>query len=187
VGLFFESRLGLHHAEPRHKIFRLFGKQVLTTALIIAGFLVAVMGLIGCILPVLPGPLLSFLSLLILSMARSWTPFSPGFLITLGVLTGIVFLLDYLIPLVGAKRYGASRFGLWGSVMGMLIGIFLFPPFGLFVGGFLGAVIGELFSGKTGDHAFRAGVGVFVGNVLATGLKLGLCGVILFYYIREMF
>lgn len=158
----------------------------MTTLLVILGLLLAVMGLVGCILPVIPGPPLCFISLLVLSLARNWTPFSPVFLITLGILTAVVSLLDYIIPLFGARKYGATKYGVWGSIIGMVIGFFIFSPFGLFLGGFLGAVAGELFAGKKGDDALRAGLGVFVGNLLATGLKFGICGVMLFFYIKEM-
>ena len=159
----------------------------MTTTLIILGLILAVMGLIGCILPVIPGPPLSFISLLILSLARDWTPFSPTFLIVMGALTAVTFILDYIIPVVGARKYGATKYGLWGSILGMIIGLFIFPPFGLFLGGFMGAMAGELFAGKKGDEALKAGLGVFIGNLLATGLKFGLCGVMLFFYLREMF
>jgi len=96
-------------------------------------------------------------------------------------------ILDYFIPVIGAKKYGAGKYGLWGSIIGMIVGFFIFAPLGLFIGGFIGAVVGELFAGKTGDDAFKAGLGVFIGNLLAAGLKFGICGVMLFFYIKEMF
>ena len=70
---------------------------------------------------------------------------------------------------------------------GMIVGLFIFPPFGLFLGGFIGAMAGELWAGKKGDEALKAGLGVFIGTLFATGLKFGLCGVMLFFYVREMF
>ena len=159
----------------------------MTTTLIIIGLILAITGLIGCILPIIPGPPISFISLIILSVAKEWTPFSPTFLIVMGALTAIAFVLDYIVPVVGAKKYGATKYGLWGSVLGMMLGLFIFPPFGLFFGGFIGAMAGELFAGKKGDDAFKAGLGVFVGNLVATGMKFGLCGVMLFFYLKEMF
>jgi hypothetical protein len=88
---------------------------------------------------------------------------------------------------LGAKKYGASKFGLWGSVIGMIIGIFFIPPWGIIVGAFIGALMGELASGKTGRSALRAGWGILVGNVLGVGLKLAFTVVVLFFYIKEMF
>jgi uncharacterized protein YqgC (DUF456 family) len=105
----------------------------------------------------------------------------------MGGLNILVLILDYIIPAGWAKKYGASKFGVFCSVIGMLIGLFVFPPFGLFFGGLIGAVAGELYVGKAGGDALRAGWGVFVGNIVSTGLKMGLCGVMLFFYIKEMF
>ena len=105
----------------------------------------------------------------------------------MGALTATTFILDYIIPVAGAKKYGATKYGLWGSALGMVVGLFIFPPFGLFFGGFIGAMAGELFAGKKGDDALKAGLGVFIGNLVATGMKFGLCGVMLFFYLKEMF
>lgn len=102
-------------------------------------------------------------------------------------LTILVSISDYLIPAISAKRYGASRLSLWVSIAGMVIGLFLFPPWGMVIGAFLGAFAGELLAGRRGKSALRVSWGVFVGNMLSTGLKLALSGVMLFLYIREMF
>lgn len=160
---------------------------ILTTSLIIIGIILALAGFVGCILPILPGPPLGFLALLLLSFTKNWEPFSTTFLVVMGILTALVTVLDYLVPAAGAKKYGASKFGVWGSLAGLVIGFFFFPPFGMFVGGFVGAVAGELLAGRAGRTALRAGWGVFVGNLFGMGLKLGLSGVMLFFYIKEMF
>ena len=160
---------------------------VMTVAIIILGLILAVSGFVGCIFPIIPGPPLSFISLLILSYAKQWEPFSSIFLIVMGGLTVLALILDYVIPAAGAKKYGASNFSVFCSVIGMVIGIFAFPPFGLFIGGFVGGVAGELYRGKATEDALRAGLGAFVGNLVSIGLKMGLCGVMLFFYIKEMF
>ena len=154
--------------------------------LIILGFLLALMGLIGCILPIIPGPPLSFFSLIILSYAKNWEPFSVAFLIVMAGLTILVTVLDYIVPAIGAKKYGASKLGIWGSIIGMIFGIFIFPPWGVLIGAIMGALAGELAGGKKGKKALRASWGVFVGNILGVGLKLAFCGTILFFYIKEM-
>ncbi len=162
-------------------------EAVFTVSLIIAGLVLAIAGLIGCILPIIPGPPLSYLSLIVLSFAKGWEPFGTSFLVLMGILTAMVFFLDYAIPALGAKKYGASKWGVWGSLVGMIVGLFVFPPFGLFIGGFAGAVVGELYAGKARNDALKAGLGVFVGNLFSIGLKMGLCGVMLFFYIRALF
>ena len=159
---------------------------ILTTILVVLGLLLVVAGFVGCILPILPGPPLSFIALLLLSFAKDWEPFSVTFFIVMGGLTILVTVLDYLVPAVGAKKYGATKFGIWGSIIGLFVGLFVFPPFGLFLGGFAGAVVCELFAGREGKEALRAGWGSFIGNLAGMGLKLGLCGTMLFFYIKEI-
>lgn len=158
----------------------------LSVILAIIGLVMALSGLIACIVPIIPGPPLAYASLFVLSIARDWEPFSETFLIVMGIVTALVLALDYVVPTVGARKYGASKFGVWGSILGMLIGLFVFPPFGLFIGGFAGAMAGELYAGKGGDDAFRAGLGVFIGSLVGIGIKMGFCGVILFFYLTSM-
>jgi uncharacterized protein YqgC (DUF456 family) len=154
--------------------------------LIILGLLLALVGLLGCILPLIPGPLLSFLALIMLSCAKTWQPFSLTFLIIMaGVMIGLS-ILDYVVPAAGAKRYGASKMGVWGSIIGMLGGLFLFPPWGMFVGAIAGALVGELVAGREGKEVVRAGWGVLVGNMVVTGLKLAFSGSMLFLYLRAV-
>ncbi len=159
----------------------------MTTALIILGLILVLAGFIGCILPIVPGPPLGFIALIILSYAKDWQPFSGTFLIIMGGLTVIATVLDYVVPAAGARKYGASKFGTWGSILGLLIGLIAFPPLGMFIGGFIGAVIGELLAGRAGGKALRAGWGVFLGNLAGIGLKMAFSGVMIFFYVKEMF
>lgn len=159
----------------------------MTTLIAILGLLLALVGLVGCILPLVPGPPLCFGALVILSFAKNWEPFSLTFLIVTGGLTVAVSVLDFVVPPVAAKRYGASKIGVWGSIIGIILGFFLFPPWGMFFGAFAGALAGELLVRKEGKEVLRAGWGVFVGTMVGIGLKLALCGVMVFFYVREMF
>ena len=158
----------------------------MSTFLVVVGLLVAVLGFLGCILPVIPGVPLSFAALLILSLARDWQAFSAAFLVGMAALTIFVSALDILVPAWGASRFGASRVGVWSSVIGMLAGLILLPPFGVFVGAFVGAVAGEMIIGKKPESALRAGWGVFVGTAICLGLKLAAAGFMLYSYIRVM-
>jgi uncharacterized protein YqgC (DUF456 family) len=159
----------------------------LTVFIIVIGLILALAGMIGCILPIIPGPVLSFCALILLSWAKKWQIFSPTFWIVMGVLTAFLIVIDYIAPAAGAKKFGASKHGLWGSAMGMILGIFFIPPWGMIVGAFIGAIVGELSVGKSGRKALRAGWGILIGNGLAIGLKLAFTAVALFYYIKEMF
>jgi uncharacterized protein YqgC (DUF456 family) len=158
----------------------------LDVVIVAIGLILAIAGIIGCILPIIPGPIFSFLALILLSWTKNWQVFSLTFLIIMGSLTALLMILDYIAPALGAKKYGASKSGLWGSVIGMVIGIFFIPPWGIIVGAFVGALVGELLTGKSGKKALRAGWGILIGNVLAIGLKLAFTTVALFYYIKEM-
>jgi uncharacterized protein YqgC (DUF456 family) len=159
----------------------------LAIALIVLGLLCALIGLVGCIFPVIPGPPLSFLALILLSLAKNWEPFSSTFLIIMAGLAVLVTILDYVVPVVGAKKYGASKLGVWISMIGMLIGVLFFPPWGMLIGAFVGALAGELLAGKQGRKSLQAAWGVFVGNVVSIGIKLAYSGAIIFFYVKEMF
>ncbi len=154
--------------------------------LIILGLLLALVGLAGCILPLIPGPPLSFLALLILSYAKDWQAFSLTFLIIVAGLTMVVTILDYVVPAAGAKRYGASKLGVGGSIIGMLGGLF-FSALGNARGCNCRGTGWETGSGRQGKQALRAGWGVLVGNMVVTGLKLAFSGSMLLLYLRAVF
>ena len=151
------------------------------------GVVVIVLGFIGCFVPVLPGPIVSYLALIFLSIPKKWEVFSPTFLIIIGVATIAATVLDYILPVVTSKKKGATKGGIWGSILGMIAGIFFFPPFGMLIGAFAGAVIGELIFNKDRKNALKAGWGVFLGTVLSIFIKLGVSGVIAFYFFRGIF
>lgn len=156
-------------------------------ALIIVGLFLSLAGLVGSILPGVPGPPLGFFALVILSLAKHWEPFGPTFLIIMALLTAAATILDFVVPVAWARKHGASKSAIWGSIGGLVIGFFLFPPWGILLGPFLGALVGEAVSGKTGRRVLRSGWGALVGTLLGTGLKLALSGVMLFFYVKEMF
>jgi uncharacterized protein YqgC (DUF456 family) len=105
--------------------------------------------------------------------------------IILAVVTIFVIVMDYVIPLLGAKRYGASKWGIWGSVLGMVIGIF-WSPFGMIAGAFIGAVVVEWLVGKKEWEALRAGWGVVMGTLFATILRLGVSGMMTYYFVLAL-
>lgn len=138
---------------------------------IILGALLIIVGILGCILPVIPGPPISYGGMLLLQLTDE-PPFEANtLLIWLGVTVGVT-LLDYVVPVWGTRKYGGTKKGVWGSVIGLLVGMFFFPPIGIIVGPFLGAVLGEMIAGKQSNDALRAGFGSFVGLLAGTLLKL---------------
>ena len=153
----------------------------------VIGIVLIILGIIGCVVPGLPGPPLSYLALIFLSISKKWEVFSPEFLIVMAGVTILVTVIDFIIPALGAKRFGASKYGFWGAIIGMIIGLFYFPPLGIIIGAFLGAFVGEVISGKQTYGALKAGWGVFVGVVTGTVLKLIVSGIMTFYFFKALF
>src|SRR4030042_441302 len=150
---------------------------------IIIGSILMLLGLAGSILPMLPGPPLSFIGLFLLALLTHFSPpLTPTLVIILAIVTILVIVMDYIIPLLGAKRYGASKWGIWGSVLGMVIGIF-WSPFAMLVGAIIGAVVAEWLVGKKKREALRAGWGGVMGTLFATILRLGVSGGMIYYFI----
>ena len=153
--------------------------------LIVLGVLLIISGILGCVLPVLPGPPLSYLGLLLLHFTTRYQ-FTTRFLVIWAIITVVVYALDYIIPAWGTKRFGGSKRGIWGSVIGLVIGLFFFPPFGIIIGPFLGAIIGELSSGKDSGTALKSGFGSFMGFLAGTLLKLMASGMMTWYFFKEL-
>ena len=155
------------------------------TVLITIGILLIIAGIAGCIVPFLPGPPLVYGSLLLLQLS-SKPPFSTNFLILWAVLTTLILLADYYIPIWGTKKSGGTKGGTWGATIGLIIGIFFLPPLGIILGPFLGAYIGELVQGQDSGKALRSAVGSFVGFVTGTLMKLAISVVMAYYFIRAV-
>lgn len=149
-------------------------------ALVILGFLLMVVGVLGCILPVIPGPPLSYGGLILLELT-DFADFSATFLIGFAVLAVAVTILDYFVPIWGTRRYGGTKYGSWGATVGVVLGIFLFPPLGIIILPFVGAVVGESIKGSDFNASLRAGFGSFVGFLMGTGIKL-IAALIMAYY-----
>jgi uncharacterized protein len=159
---------------------------LLETIAIIIGSIFVLLGIAGCVLPILPGPVLSFLGLLLLALLKQFSPpLTPTLIMIMALLALVVTVGDYVIPLWGAKRYGATKWGIWGSVIGMAIGIF-FSPFGMLLGAFIGAVTVEWLVQKERGKALKAGWGVFIGSLAGMALKLGVSGMMAYYFIRGL-
>ena len=139
--------------------------------LLTIGFLFVMLGLIGSFLPVLPGPLTSWLGLLVLYFT-SIVPMNYAFLGITLIIAILIWILDYIIPAIGTKRFGGSTYGIYGTTIGLLIGLFSPIPFGILLGAFLGAFIGEMLHDKTNTRrAFRASIGSLLGLITSATIK----------------
>jgi uncharacterized protein YqgC (DUF456 family) len=155
----------------------------------ILAVLLVLAGVAGCVLPVVPGPPLAFAGYLVLWAARGFEPHYGGAAvpwILLGA-TVVVTAVDLLLPFVGARRYGATKWGMWGSVVGMLAGMVWFPPFGVILGTFVGAFAGEWLRSRAAGASSRAAWGTFVGTMIGIGLKLAVTGAIAWFVVAEAF
>ena len=146
----------------------------MTYLFIALALLLSVFGLIGCILPGLPGHPLNYAAMWILQW--SFQPFTTTTLIIFGVLTILILVADYVIPIWTARKYGATRQGIFGSFVGMIVG-FLLPLIGIIIGTIAGAILGDMMAGKNSRQATRSGLATFTGTLMAIGLKLSLAGV----------
>ncbi len=136
------------------------------------GFILMLVGIVGSILPVIPGTPVSWIGLILLYLAPS-IPFNWPFIIITGVVAIFIYVMDYLIPAMGTKKFGGSKAGAWGTTIGLFVGIIFFPPFGILIGPFLGALLGELLFNKTeGPQALKAAFGSFMGFLASTFIKL---------------
>ena len=95
-------------------------------------------------------------------------------------------LIDYMVPVWGARKFGAGKAGIYGCIIGLAIGLFVFPPFGIIFGPFIGAVIGEVITGKEADNAMKAGFGSFVGFMTGVMLKVITSGLMAWYFAKEL-
>lgn len=140
--------------------------------LLVLGFICVIVGIIGSFLPALPGPGLSWLGILLLYLTKA----IPNNYWVLGItlaITLLIIILDYIIPAKGTKKFGGSKYGIWGTNIGLITGLFFIPiPFGFVLGAFLGAFLGEmLYDKKDHKRALKAATGSFLGFLASSFMK----------------
>jgi uncharacterized protein YqgC (DUF456 family) len=143
-----------------------------------------VAGIAGSVVPFLPGPPLSYGGLLVLQL-REVTAFSTKFLLIWLAIVVVIVVLDYVVPVYGTKKFGGSKYGMWGCTIGLIAG-FWFGPIGIIAGPFVGAFVGELLANNESDRALKAAIGSFIGFVFSTLLKLVTCLVMGWYFIKAL-
>ena len=156
------------------------------TVLIILGVLLMITGLIGAFLPVLPGLPFSYVGLLVLQLTET-PPFSLSFLIVWAIIVVMIQFLEQIASVAGAKKMGASSYGIWGSIIGAIVGFFLFPPLGIVFGPIIGAYVGELINKKTSQEALRSAMGAIFGFFVSTFIKVVAALVMTYHFIVNAF
>jgi len=139
--------------------------------LLFIGSIFIVLGIIGSFLPVLPGPVTSWVGILLIHLTEA-IPFDWTYVgITLAIAV-LIYFLDYVIPALGTKKFGGSKYGIYGTTIGLIIGLIFFGPLGIIIGPFTGALVGELmYDSNNSKRAIKAAFGSFIGFLFSTGLK----------------
>ena len=160
---------------------------------IILAFVLAFIGLAGALIPGLPGPPIAFLALVLINFTEK-TAYDSRFFILTGILAVVITLLDYYIPIYGTKKLGGSKAGVWGSTIGLLVSLILFPILGIVIGPFgllgiiaapfFGAYLGEKWAGKADEHAWKSAIGSFLGFLAGTFIKL-IYAIAVFYFLIQ--
>lgn len=151
---------------------------------IVLGIILILVAIMGSILPLLPGPPVAYLGL-ILQQMRDPNPFTARFLWIWAGIVVLALILDYVIPIWGTRRYGGTKYGVWGCTIGFLLAFWM-GPLGVIIGPFLGALVGELIGGQDSRKSLRAAWGSFVGFLLGSFLKLVICFMMLYYVIASI-
>lgn len=154
--------------------------------IIIIGSILLILGIIGCIIPALPGPPIAYISLPLLLAYSDLVEYpSTGFLFTSAFVVIAITVIDYFLPAWGTKKFGGSDAGKRGSMVGLVLSLFfpIFGPLTILIGPFVGAVAGEIISGKSTEVALRSGLGSFLGFVAGSVLKLMVVGWIAYRFI----
>lgn len=133
---------------------------------------VMVIGALGTFLPAIPGTPIIFAAALGYGFYEGFQKLTPWVLAFLFFLMVLTFIIDYFAGVLGAKKYGASKYGTWGSFIGGIIGVIFLNIPGLIIGPFVGAVIGEVLAGQNVKTALKVGLGTMVGLAGGAVLKL---------------
>lgn len=139
-------------------------------ALLVIGFLCILIGILGSFLPVLPGPPISWIGLLLLHLTEA-VPENWWFLGITLFFALLITIMDYVIPAMGTKKFGGSKAGMYGSIIGLLIGLFLPILGGIIIGAFVGAFVGEMSKNTDQKVALKAAFGSFLGFLTGTFMK----------------
>lgn len=154
------------------------------TLLLTFGFLLILLGLAGSFLPIIPGPITSWTGLLLLFLTTV-VSMNTTFLWITGIIALGIFILDNIIPILGARKYGGGKGSVIGSTVGLIFGMLFLGPLGILIGPFLGAFLGELIvNTKNTKGAFRAAFGSLIGFVTGVFLKFMISMVFLIYFLK---
>ena len=149
--------------------------------LIILSFLCCLIGIIGSFLPIIPGPVTSWLGILLLNLTSA-VEFNLNFVLITFTVAVSVGILDYIIPILGVKKLGGSRSGQIGTTVGLIVALVILGPIGIIVGPFLGALLGEMSTNKSFQNSLKPAFGSFIGVIAGSVIKFLISLSFLFFY-----
>ena len=153
---------------------------------IATGWILLTIGFIGCFVPILPGPPIAYLALFIAKVVGDRSQPTASVFVIAMIAVILVTVLDFIIPTIGAKHFKCSKAGTIGCLVGTIVGLF-FLPFGVIVGPFAGALIGEAsIAGKNLSGAILGAAGALVGFLLGTLTKLLCCGYLTYLFLTSI-
>ncbi|MEW9700678.1 DUF456 domain-containing protein [Paenibacillus sp. SI8] len=144
--------------------------------MVVLGWILVVLlfavGMLGAVYPVLPGVLAIYGAFFLYGWLIGFEPFGVWFWLIQSLIVLIIIVADYVVSALGVKKFGGSRASVIGSTIGLIIGPFAIPAFGLIIGPFLGAVIAELIIGTPWNKAFSVGLGSVLGFFSSVVVKI---------------
>ena len=139
--------------------------------LLLLGVFFIILGIIGSFIPVLPGPITSWVGLLLIHLTNA-VPYNWTFILTTLAVAILVYILDYIIPALGTKKFGGSKYGIIGTTIGLLVGLIFLGPFGIIIGTFISAFTGEfIHDNKNSNRALKTAFGSLTGILFSNGIK----------------
>jgi hypothetical protein len=157
----------------------------MSVVLWVVAVVLVIVGLIGVVLPALPGTVLIFAGLLLAAWADGFTRVGTWPLVAIGIIGAASYFVDFVATALGARKLGASPRAMVGAALGTLLGLFLGLP-GIIIGPFVGAVIGELTTHRDFAKAGKAGVAAWIGFAIGTAVKVGLAFLMLAIFLAAM-
>jgi len=149
--------------------------------LLIVSLLLCLIGIVGSFLPIIPGPLTSWLGILLLYLTSA-VEFNLNFVLITFTVAVSVGILDYIIPILGVKKLGGSRSGQIGTTVGLIVALIILGPIGIIIGPFMGALLGEMSTNKSIQDSLKPAFGSFIGVIAGSVIKFLISLSFLFFY-----
>ncbi len=155
--------------------------------ILVLTLVVIMVGIAGTFVPIIPGVPLVFIAIAAYGWHEGFQTISPRYLVIIAGVTVLSLFVDYLATYMGAKYFGSSKKGLYGAVLGSFVGLFIFPPLGLLLGPWIGAIVGEFLQGNDWNKAMRSGAGAVIGLFSGIAFKVMLATIMLVSFLIIIF